>query len=135
LEYDAALMNSMTNAGAKWNEILSDPAKSFNENKDIVIQGFNEMFNAIESGALKAGDAATMLDDEWIDNMNDMAVKTGMSVTEMQDMLNSMGVSAKVEVKDVKQKVKVPVYETTTEDLSTDEEKAKGITRTRTNTV
>jgi hypothetical protein len=33
-----------------------------------------------------------------------------MSVNEMQNMLNSMGVSAKVEVKNVEQKVKVPVY-------------------------
>jgi hypothetical protein len=47
-----------------------------------------------------------------------MAIATNMSVEEMNSMLNSMGVKADVTTKDVPQKVKVPVYETTNEVVS-----------------
>jgi hypothetical protein len=103
LKFNKTFFDSVIAAdGAEaWNNLLNDPTKSFITNKEIVMNGFNEMFTAIENGSLKAGDAATMLNDDWIASMNDMAVKTGMSVTDMQNMLSSMGVSAKVEVKDV----------------------------------
>jgi hypothetical protein len=35
---------------------------------------------------------------EWVERMNEIALATGMSVDDMNGMLNSMGVQAKVKV-------------------------------------
>ena len=126
LQFDAALANSMMQAGVNWNEVLADPMKGFQENKNAVMAGFDELFTAIESGSLRAGDAATMLGEDWINNMNDMAVKTGMSVEEMQNMLNSMGLSADVEVTTIDTMVKTPKYRTYQRKISDADAKAAG---------
>jgi hypothetical protein len=55
------------------------------------------------------------MSDGWIDSMNRLALSTGMSVDEMNGMLNSMGVQAKVDVVYKEMKTEVPSYTEVTE--------------------
>lgn len=92
--------------------------REFNElnnlknNVDTVQTGFNDLFAAIGDGSIKAGDAAAMLDADWVTAMNSLAASTGMTVTEMNDMLSAAGIEAEVvtEPKEVTQTV--PKYRT-----------------------
>jgi hypothetical protein len=36
----------------------------------------------------------------WVDSLNAMAIATGMSVSEMRSMLNSLGIEAEIGVKE-----------------------------------
>lgn len=78
--------------------------------KDTLSSGLDNLQSQLSS--LSVGDDvyAQLGGDDWVNALNQMAVATGMSVQEMNDMLNSMGVQAKVDVVDVEQMMKVPTY-------------------------
>ena len=88
----------------------------FNESKSLVLSYIDEIANA----SLNIGDnVAQAIGEEdtqaFVNGLNQMAIATNMSVNEMQSLLTSMGVQAKVEQTWVPGKVKVPIYETTEE--------------------
>ena len=82
----------------------------FLSDRDIVLQGIND----IKNGVITADQA---MSDEWVAALNRMALATGMSVEQMNSMLGSLGVQAKVDVKDVPQVMKVPTYTEVTEPI------------------
>ena len=82
----------------------------FLDDRDIVLQGIND----IKNGVITADQA---MSDEWVAALNRMALATGMSVEQMNSMLGSLGVQAKVDVKDVPQVMKVPTYTEVTEPI------------------
>ena len=78
--------------------------------KNTVMSGITELQNSLDG--LKMGDNIyeKLGGDNWVAALNEMAIATGMSVDQMNSLLNSMGVQAEVEVKSVKQKMTVPTY-------------------------
>lgn len=84
-------------------EISSDWAKQFDTDKNTVLTGIQQ----IQSGAITSGDA---MNSEWVAALNRMALATGMSVQEMNGLLGSLGVQAKVTTTYVKQPMEVPTY-------------------------
>ena len=103
------LLDEEGNIESKWTMM----AEQFDIAKTTIIDGIIQMQENLSS--LNVGDPVQSMGEEWIAAMNNMAIATGMSVDEMQSMLSSMGVSAKVETKYVEQKVQVPEYTTTEE--------------------
>lgn len=85
-------------------ELRDDWVTQFETDKDTVLAGIQQ----IKSGAISSGDA---MDAEWVAALNRMALATGMSVEEMNGLLGSLGVQAKVETTYVKQPMEVPTYE------------------------
>ena len=75
----------------------------FDADKAVVLAGID----AIKNGVIGAGGA---MDAEWVAALNRMALTTGMSVEEMNGLLGSLGVQAKVETTYVKQPMEVPTY-------------------------
>ena len=86
-------------------------ADQFNADKDLVLQGITD----IKNGLMAEGQGMT---DEWVAALNRMAITTGMSVEEMNGLLGSLGVQAKVETTYVKQPMEVPTYTEKVEGLS-----------------
>lgn len=95
--------------------------EEFENIKSTVTSGMDLIYQAIEQGKFKAG---TSLDDilggadkkaEWVQAMNDIAIATGMSVQDMNEMLSGLHLDAEVSEKQVTVTSKVPVTETTTE--------------------
>lgn len=87
------------------------------QNKFLELQGtvssaMQQIHDAIQSGMSveEIQDKINDMGNGWIDSLNQMAIATGMSVDQMNALLNQLGVQAKVEVKDVQQDVTVPVY-------------------------
>lgn len=78
-------------------------ADKFDADKNLVLQGITD----IKNGLITEGQGMT---DEWVAALNRMAVTTGMSVEEMNGLLGSLGVQAKVETTYMKQPMEVPTY-------------------------
>ena len=76
--------------------------------KEKVKNGIDEIQTDLSS--LEPGDAVQGMDIEWTTALNDMAMATQMSVEEMNNLLNSMGVQAEVKTAWQKQEVQVPEY-------------------------
>lgn len=51
-----------------------------------------------------------ILGENWVEALNQMAIATGMSVDEMNGLLNKMGVQAEVTTTSVPQTMDVPTY-------------------------
>ena len=83
-------------------DVTLDSAQ-FDADKAVVLAGID----AIKNGVIGAGGA---MDAEWVAALNRMALTTGMSVEEMNGLLGSLGVQAKVETTYVKQPMEVPTY-------------------------
>lgn len=87
---------------------------AFNNYKAEVLEGITALQEQITNGTIAAGENITSLMDgtgaSWVDSLNQMAIATGMSVEQMNALLNELGVQAKVEVKEVPQKMSVPTY-------------------------
>lgn len=87
--------------------------------KDKVLNGIQELSDGIENGTIKAGQNLTEsikgMGSEWIDSLNKMAAATGMSVEEMNSLLNELGVETNVTTKTKMVETQVPQYETTEE--------------------
>ena len=74
------------------------------------IQQLQDNWNNIEIGT----DVFETLGDGWVDALNKMARATGMSVDEMNSLLNELGVETDVTTTPVTQYVRVPRYKTVT---------------------
>ena len=85
----------------------------------IVTDAMQQIHNAINSGLSNEEIQAKIdgMGSGWINALNEMAMATGMSVDEMNSLLNQLGVQAKVDVADVTQKMKVPTYTEVSEPL------------------
>lgn len=87
---------------------------AFETYKTEILEGITALQTAIQDGTLVAGQNITDLMNgtglSWVDSLNQMAMATGMSVEEMNGMLNQLGVQAKVDVVDVPQKMKIQGY-------------------------
>ena len=79
-----------------------------------VIEGMNALEEAVKNGTIKAGDDITSLmngtGQSWAEGLNEMARTTGMSVEQMNELLNQLGVDTEVNVTDVQVQRKVPQY-------------------------
>lgn len=87
---------------------------AFNNYKAEVLEGITALQKQITNGTIAAGENITSLMDgtgaSWVESLNQMAIATGMSVEQMNALLNELGVQAKVDVKEVPQKMSVPTY-------------------------
>ena len=110
--------------------------EGFEENKNIVLAGLEELQAQINDIGV-GEDVTSILGDEWITALNEMAMATQMSVDDMNNMLNSIGVEADVVTVREPQKVEVPVYETVThvQDEGDPETGDGRVVRTTTNMV
>ena len=92
-------------------------AEQFEGYKNDVLEGIQSLTNAIQNGTLQAGEDITGLMDgttgSWIKSLNEMAMATGMSVDEMNSLLNELGVQADVTTKTKTVETTIPQYETT----------------------
>ena len=86
-------------------------AEQFAADKDLVLQGISD----IKNGLIAEGQGMT---DDWVAALNRMAITTGMSVEEMNGLLGSLGVQAKVETTYVKQPMELPTYSEQIQDIT-----------------
>ena len=111
MEFDATMAQMAIDGGFLDSAFNLD---SFNTYKAEVLEGITALQTAITNGTVAAGDNVASLMDgtgkSWVESLNAMAMATGMSVEQMNAMLNQLGVQAEVEVKNVKQKMSVPTY-------------------------
>ena len=91
---------------------LDDLEGSFDAAKTIVTNAMSEIQGYINSGLSTEQINAKIhsMNEDWITALNDMAMATGMSVDDMNSILGSMGVQAKVDTKYVPQEIEVPMY-------------------------
>lgn len=85
---------------------------SFNQAKDTVISGLENLQQNLDNIGFGENIYDQLGGAEWVSALNEMAKATGMSVEQMNSLLNSMGVQADVTTTDVDQDVQVPEYET-----------------------
>ena len=127
------LGNELTAASIKameFNITMADEFKKLTGN-ELTIENFEAVKNSVLEGIttiydhLKELENGSTLDEimngqaaNWIQSLNDMAMATGMSVEQMNSMLNQLGVQAHVEVKDIPQTVMTPTYTEVTEEVS-----------------
>jgi hypothetical protein len=80
--------------------------------KNTLMSGLTELQNSLDS--LSIGDDVynKLGGDDWVNALNEMAMATGMSVEQMQSMLNSMGVQAEVVTATKQVRTFVPEYTT-----------------------
>ena len=94
---------------------------AFEHYRGVVLDGITSLQEAIRNGSLEAGqNVADILDStgqSWVDSLNQMALATGMSVDEMNSLLNQLGVQAEVTTTNVPQKMNVPLYKEVVEPL------------------
>lgn len=86
----------------------------FDGAKQNVLDGITAIQNnigALTSGTISLDQAMGGSSENWVQSLNEMAIATGMSVEQMNGMLNKLGVQAHVEVKSVKQEMEVPTQE------------------------
>ena len=100
--------------------LLDSAEERFNYYRDNVLSGIDSLTQKISDGVAEAGmDLSQLLSQDaetWAQSLNELAIATGMTVSEMTSMLNSLGIEAEVvsEIKPVHQKV--PQYHTITEE-------------------
>lgn len=90
----------------------SNMVNSFNTNKDIVISGLEELQNNLDNIGFGENVYDQLGGEEWVNALNEMAMATGMSVDQMNALLNSMGVQADVTVVHQPTQMEVPEYTT-----------------------
>lgn len=84
-------------------------ATQFETYKNTVLTGIDQLKGKL--GELEVGqDVASILGDDWVTALNEMALATGMSVDQMNGLLGQLGVQTKVETKTVDQEMEVPMY-------------------------
>jgi hypothetical protein len=103
----------------EWREAIKDnegnelrPAiskEAFEDTKNNVLAGIQALQQAVKDGTIGVGDEISSIGDSlgtnWAESLNEMARVTGMSVTEMNTLLNELGVKAEVVTTPVHQKV------------------------------
>ena len=105
---------------------------TFDTMKQRVLAGIQELENGIANGSIKAGESVTSMGEDWATALNVMAESTGMSVEQMQSLLNELGVEAEVTSIFKPQKVQVPRYITETRQVKEVSDKWEQATETRT---
>ena len=94
---------------------------AFENYRGVVLDGITSLQEAIRNGSLEAGEnVAGILDStgqSWVESLNQMAIATGMSVDEMNSLLNQLGVQAEVTTTNVPQTMNVPLYKEVVEPL------------------
>lgn len=105
-------------------------AEQFEGYKNDVLEGIQSLTDTIQNGTLQAGEDITELMDgttgSWIKSLNEMAMATGMSVDEMNSLLNELGVQADVTTKTKEVETTVPEYATIEKKMSPEEVEAAG---------
>ena len=92
---------------------FSEDMQTYFDNANLGMQALQDNIKALTDGSMTLTEALASVDldeESWIESLNAMAIATGMSVEQMNSMLNQLGVQAHVEVKDVPQKQMVPTY-------------------------
>lgn len=111
MEFNEAIVQSAI-AGGQLDSAFD--LNAFNNYKAEVLEGITALQEQITNGTIAAGENITSLMDgtgaSWVESLNQMAIATGMSVEQMNALLNELGVQAKVDVKEVPQKMSVPTY-------------------------
>lgn len=98
----ADLINQLETWDGQVPDITLNTAQ-FDADKATVLAGIEDIKNGITT-------AGAVMDGEWVAALNRMALTTGMSVQEMNGLLGSLGVQAKVETTYVEQPMEVPTY-------------------------
>lgn len=105
--------DSFTQAFANMAGVGIDQAQNkFLELQGTVSSAMQQIHDAIQSG-LSVDEIQAKINGmgtDWVTALNEMAVATGMSVDQMNALLGQLGVQAKVEVQNVKQRMQVPMY-------------------------
>lgn len=84
-------------------------ATQFESYKNTVLTGIDQLKGKL--GELQVGqDVGSILGEDWVTALNEMALATGMSVDQMNGLLGQLGVQTKVETKTVDQEMEVPMY-------------------------
>lgn len=105
--------DNFTQAFADMAGVGVDQAQNkFLELQNTVSSAMQEIHDAIQSGmpVEEIQDKINDMGNGWVDSLNQMAIATGMSVDQMNALLGQLGVQAKVEVQNVKQRMQVPMY-------------------------
>ena len=87
---------------------------SFEEAQNVVINGIQKIYEnleALNNGTMTLDQVMGDMGDSWVAGLNQMALATGMSVEEMNSLLNQIGVQAKVTTVSVPQTMEVPTYD------------------------
>ena len=97
-------------------EGVTNAADAFIAVQSDVTAGFDNIANniaALQNGSMSLADVfgGEQGLQDWVNQLNAYASATGMTATEMQDMLSSVGVTANVQTDYQEQDVQVPVYE------------------------
>lgn len=74
------------------------------------IQNIRDNLDQLLAGTMSIDEAMGGSSESWVESLNQMALATGMSVEQMNGLLNQLGVQAKVDVVDVPQTIHTPVY-------------------------
>lgn len=98
--------------------------EAFEYYKDQVLSGIDSLTQKIKDGAAEAGmnlsDLLGQDAETWAQSLNELAAATGMTVSEMTSMLNSLGIEAEVVPETVTVTQHVPQYRTKTQIVSID---------------
>lgn len=78
--------------------------------KDTVLSGITSLQENLNNIGVGSNVYEQLGGDNWVAALNQMAIATGMSVDEMNSLLNELGVQAEVEVTSIKQDMEVPTY-------------------------
>ena len=90
---------------------LDELQTKLKENQNLVGQGLDAILNGGTEGA-----------NAWIQSMNEMALATGMSVEEMNSMLNEMGLEADLTITEKNVTSSKPITRTEMSNIDVDEE-------------
>lgn len=82
----------------------------FDSWKNTILSGLDSLQTALDGIGIGDNVYERLGGANWVNALNQMAAATQMSVEQMNSLLNSMGVQAKVDVVDVPQLMKVPTY-------------------------
>lgn len=126
---DAAVMNeAIVDAAVASGQFdlgnFSTATEAFESYKSQVMAGITTLQESL-NGLSPGQDVTEMLGGDWVNALNQMAIATGMSVEQMNAMLNQLGVQAEVTTTNVPQVMEVPAY--------TEIKEPKAITRYETN--
>lgn len=117
--------------GEHTKEVKILTVEDFNTAKQQVESGLNDLFTKVQNGSAKSGQALSEImgpekTKNFIDGLNTMAMATNMTVDQMQEKLNAMGITADVTTAEKTITTKKPVTETTVTEVSPGDENGVG---------
>ena len=105
LEYNEIIANSFENI-----ENIVDK-NSFTQAQQVVSEGIQNIKNHLDelmNGTITLDQVFKGSANNWVENLNEMARATGMSVAQMNDLLNQLGVQADINIITTKEEMEVP---------------------------